>query len=206
MALVLYTHPQSRGRIARWMLEETGQPYEARIVAFGAPMKDPAYRAINPMGKVPALVHDGAVVTETAAICGYLAEAFPEADLLPGDRAGFWRWLLFAAGPLEQAIVSRSFGWEVAPEHRGRAGWGDFDTVLRVLCDHLRGRDFAVGDRFSAVDVYLGSQVGFGLLFGTLPSDPALAAYWERIADRPARLRAAEEDDRLLVERETTDG
>ena len=199
--LTLYTNPQSRGRIARWMLEETGEPYEARIVDYGSAMKGPDYTAINPMGKVPALVHDGAVVTEVMAICGYLAQAFPQAGLLPDDRAGFWRWMAFAAGPLEYAIVNRSFGWEAAPEHRGRIGYGDYDTVVRVLADHLRGRTYAVGDRFSAVDVVLGAQVGFGLRFGTLPSDPALAAYWEGIADRPAARRANETDDRLLAER-----
>jgi glutathione S-transferase len=199
--LTLYTHPQSRGRIARWMLEETGEPYEARIVEYGPAMKGPDYRAINPMGKVPALVHDGAVVTEVVAICGYLAEAFPQAGLLPEDRAGFWRWLAFTAGPLEYAIVNRSLGWDVAPDKRGRVGYGDYDTVVGVLRDHLRGRDYAVGDRFSAVDVALGSQVGFGLMFGTLPSDPAFVAYWDRIRDRPAARRAREIDDRLVAER-----
>jgi glutathione S-transferase len=204
MALTFYTHPMSRGRIARWMLEEVGEPYETRIVEYGPEMKGPDYRAINPMGKVPALVHDARVVTEVVAILGYLAEAFPQAGLMPEDRAGFWRWMLFTAGPLEYSVVSRSMGWEAEPEKRGRIGYGSFDDVLATLTAHFAARDFAVGDRFSVVDVALGSQIGWGLRFGTIPSEPALAAYWDRIKERPAHLRAAEIDDRLFAERTAT--
>ena len=112
MALTFYTHPMSRGRMVRWMLEEVGEPYEARVLDFGPPMKGGAYRAVNPMGKVPTLVHRGRVVTEAAAICAYLADAFPEAGLLPDDeeRADYWRWLFFAAGPVEHAVTNRHFG------------------------------------------------------------------------------------------------
>ncbi len=201
MALTFYTHPMSRGRIARWMLEEVGEPYETRIVEYGPEMKGPEYRAINPMGKVPALVHDGRVVTEVVAILGYLAEAFPQAGLIPEDRASFWRWMFFTAGPLEYAVVSRSMGWEAEPDKRGRIGYGSFDDVVATLTAHFAGRDYAVGDRFSVVDVALGSQIGWGLRFGTIPSEPALAAYWDRIKERPAHLRAAEIDDRLFAER-----
>lgn len=206
MALTFYTNPQSRGRIVRWMLEEVGEPYEARIVEYGPPMKAPEYRAINPMGKVPALVHDGRVVTEVAAILSYLAEAFPQAGLMPDDRAGFWRWMFFVAGPLEYSIVNRSFGWEVEPDKRGRVGYGSFEEVVATLAGHFKGRDYAVGDRFSVVDVALGSQIGFGLRFGTIPAEPAFTAYWDRIKDRPAALRAAEIDDRLLEERKAAHG
>ncbi len=204
MALTFYTHPMSRGRIARWMLEEVGEPYETRIVEYGPEMKGPEYRAINPMGKVPALVHDGRVVTEVVAILGYLAEAFPQAGLIPEDRASFWRWMFFTAGPLEYAVVNRSMGWEAEPDKRGRIGYGSFDDVVATLTAHFAGRDYAVGDRFSVVDVALGSQIGWGLRFGTIPSEPALAAYWDRIKERPAHLRAAEIDDRLFAERTAT--
>ncbi len=201
MTLTLYTNPMSRGRMARWMLEEIGEPYEARMLDFGPPMKSAEYRAINPMGKVPALVHDGRVVTEVAAIGGYLAETFPQASLMPEDRAGFWRWMAFTAGPLEYAVVGRSMGWEVAPDKRGRVGYGSFEEVVATLSAHFEGRSFAVGDRFSVVDVILGSQIGWGLRFGTIPAEPALVAYWDGIKTRPAHLRAAEIDDRLFAER-----
>lgn len=206
MALTLYTNPMSRGRIARWMLEEVGEPYEARILDYGPPMKGPEYRAINPMGKVPTLVHDGRVVTEVAAILSYLAEAFPQAGLMPEDRAGFYRWMFFGAGPLEYAIVNRSMGWEVQPEHRGRVGYGSFEAVIETLAGHLEDRAYFCDDRFTVVDVALGSQIGFGLRFGTIPSKPAFVAYWERLFDRPAGARAREIDDRLVAERQAAHG
>lgn len=207
MALTLYTNPMSRGRIARWMLEEVGEPYEARLLDFGPAMKGAEYRAINPMGKVPTLVHDDRIVTEVPAILAYLAEAFPQAGLMPEDRAGFHRWMFFGAGPLEYAIVNRSFGWEVTePQARGRLGYGSFEDVVATLAGHLQGRRYFCDDRFSVADVYLGSQIGYGLRFGTIPSESALVAFWDRIKERPAALRAAEIDDRLLAERKTAHG
>ena len=206
MTLTLYTHPMSRGRIARWMLEEVGEPYETRVVDYGPSMKGPEYRAINPMGKVPALVHDGRVVTEVNAILCYLAEAFPEAGLMPEDRAGFWRWMFFVAGPLEYAVVNRSLGFEVEPDKRGRLGYGSFDDVVATLAAHLKGRDYAVGDRFSVVDVALGSAIGFGLRSGMIPAEPVFEAYWERLFQRPAGARAREIDDRLVEERKAAHG
>jgi glutathione S-transferase len=206
MTLTLYTHPMSRGRIARWMLEEVGEPYEARVIDYGPQMKGPEYRAINPMGKVPALVHDGTVVTENAAILSYLAEVFPQAGLMPEDRAGFYRWMFFGAGPLEYAIVNRSLGWEVQPEHRGRVGYGSFEAVIETLAAHLKDRDYFCDDRFTVVDVALGSQIGFGLRFGTIPDEPAFVAYWQRLFARPAGARAREIDDRLVEERKAAHG
>ncbi|MCU0900702.1 MAG: glutathione S-transferase family protein [Cypionkella sp.] len=198
-ALTLYTNPMSRGRIARWMLEETGQPYTTVTLAYGAEMKAAAYRAINPMGKVPALVHDDRVVTETAAICTYLADAFPEAGLMPKDRAAFYRWMFFAAGPFEQAVVNASFGWKPGtPQEAGRTGYGSLETVVGTLSAHLDRGGHIVGDSFSAADVYLGGQIGWGLQFGTLPKTDALVAYWDRIKDRPAALRARALDDAAL--------
>ena len=134
MTLIFYTNPQSRGRIVHWMLEETGVPYETRAVAFGPEMKAPGYRAINPMGKVPALVHDGSVLTEAAAICVYLADRFPDKGLMPPAadpaRAAFFRWSFFAAGPLEQAVTAKALGWQV-PEGKGSmVGFGmRFNTI-----------------------------------------------------------------------------
>src|SRR4051794_33627229 len=117
--LVFYTHPMSRGRIVRWMLEEIGCPYRSEILAYGTTMKAPAYLAVNPMGKVPALRHADAIVTETPAICAYLADAFPDSGLAPppGDplRAPYYRWLFFAAGPLEAAATNKAMGFAVPP-------------------------------------------------------------------------------------------
>jgi glutathione S-transferase len=199
--LTLYTNPMSRGRIARWMLEETGVPYETRYLAYGAEMKTPAYRALNPMGKVPTLVHGDAVITEVAAICAYLAETFPAARLAPetdAERARFFRWLFFAAGPVEAAITNRSVGWEPSPEQRGRFGYGSFDAVVDALEVAVAGGAFIAGDRFTAADVYVGAQVGWGLQFGTLPKRDALAAYAARATDREAWRRAQALDDAAM--------
>ena len=120
--LVFYTNPMSRGRIIRWMLEEVGQPYRTEIIEYGPQMKSPPYTDINPMGKVPAIRHGDAVVTECAAICAYLADAFPQAGLAPApgsrDRAPYYRWLFFSAGPAEAAIINNVLGFVTPPERR----------------------------------------------------------------------------------------
>jgi len=200
--LVFYTHPASRGRIVRWMLEEVGQPYRTELMEYGPAMKAPAYRAINPMGKVPALKHGDAVVTETAAICAYLADAFPAAGLAPSTReplrGPYYRWLFFAAGPIEAAASNRALGF-VVPEDRVRMmGYGSFEEALDALEGAVSGRSFIVGDRFTAADVYVGSHLGFGMQFGTIEKRPAFEQYWQGLAARPAALRAKEIDDALL--------
>ncbi|WP_420342560.1 glutathione S-transferase family protein [Paenirhodobacter sp.] len=194
--LKLYTHPKSRGRIARWMLEETGRPYETEVMDYGAPLQSAAFRALNPMGKVPVLVAEGQVVTETAAICAFLAEACPEAGLapLPSERANYLRWMFFAAGPLEQAISARMFGFEPSAEQRRSVGFGDYDSTVIALAGWLTDHDHVTGVRFTAADVYVGSQVMFALSFGGLPAHPAFLAYRERLAARPAFRRASELD------------
>ena len=154
MTLTLYTNPMSRGQIARWMLEEVGQPYETVILDFTTGVKSPDYLAINPMGKVPAIVHDGAVVTECAAICSYLADAFPAANLapLPQERSAYYRWLFFAAGPVESAITNKALGF-VVPDGRERmAGYGTLDDVLNALEQAVSGDAWICGDQFTAAD------------------------------------------------------
>jgi glutathione S-transferase len=200
--LTFYTNPMSRGRIVRWMLEETGQPYDTVVLDYGAAMKSAEYRAINPMGKVPAVVHDGKVVTECAAICTYLAMAFPEAGLMADDTASFFRWMFFAAGPLEQAVVNTSFGWTPdTPQAAGRTGYGSLEAVTRALTGHLETNDYIADGRFTAADVYIGAQVGWGLQFGTIPANDVLAAYHARLKDRPARLAADAKDNALIPAR-----
>jgi glutathione S-transferase len=198
--IVFYTNPMSRGRIARWMLEETGAPYRTEILAYGPEMRSPAYLAVNPLGKVPAITHRGATVTECAAICAYLADAFPGAGLAPAphDRAAYYRWMFFAAGPLEAAVINASLGFEVPEDMRGRIGYADIATMLDALEGALSRGEHVAGAAFSAADVYVGSQIGWGLRFGTIEDRPAFRAYWERISARPAHLRATEIDDAAM--------
>jgi glutathione S-transferase len=203
--LILYTNPQSRGRIARWMLEEVGQPYETEVLDFATTMKAPAFLAINPMGKVPALRHGDAVVTEAAAICAYLADAFPQAKLAPppGDRlrAPYYRWLFFAAGPIEASVSNKAIGVQVPREREGMMGYGTVERAMAVLEQAVSQAEYLVGNSFTAADVYVGSHIGFGLMFGTIDKRPAFLKYWQRLSARPAALRAKEKDDALVATR-----
>ncbi|MCB2127627.1 MAG: glutathione S-transferase family protein [Rhodobacteraceae bacterium] len=200
--LVLYSNPMSRGRIARWMLEEVGRPYEVRYLEYGAPMKAPEYRAINPMGKVPTLVHGARIVTEYAAICAYLADTFPEAGLVPHDRSAYYRWLFFGAGPLEAAIITKALGWQVPEDRRGMVGFGSIETTYAALETALSNSPYLAGETFSAADVATGSQIGFGLQFGTIEARPAFTAYWDRIRTRPALIRANDADNAAMPAKE----
>lgn len=192
--LVFYTHPLSRGGIVHWMLEEIGAPYRTEILEFGAPMKSPEYLAINPMGKVPAIRHNGQIVTEAAAICAYLAEVFPDAGLTPepAARGDYYRWLFFVAGPLEMALSFNSQGLCPEPEMQVRLGFGSYESVVATLAGALAGKRYIAGERFSAADVYVGSHIGWGMQFGTLEKRPEFIAYWNGLKERPAHLRAVE--------------
>ena len=198
-SLVLYTNPRSRGRIARWMMEEVGIPYRTEVVPFGPAMKSGDYLSVNPMGKVPAILHEGVVVTEVAAICAYLADAFPVAGLAPpvDQRAEYYRWMFFAAGPLEAAVTNKALGVDVPAEREGMVGYGNFDLVVDTLANAVSTRQFIAGEKFSAADVYVGSHIGWGMQFGTLPKHPALVGYWDRLAQREAYKRGNELDDQL---------
>lgn len=200
-SLTLYTNPQSRGQIAHWMMEELGQPYETVWLDLEG-MKNANYLAINPMGKVPAVVHNGQVITEAAAICLYLADAFPEAGLLaaPERRADYFRWTFFTAGPVEQAVTSRALGWS-APDRSAMLGFGSFEATIAALTQHLERNQFVCGDRFTAADVYVGSAVEFGLLFKTIPTSPVFEAYAERIGSRLARKRAKALNEERLAQK-----
>ena len=202
--LVFYTNPQSRGRIARWMLEEVGQPYETEVLNYASNMKAPAYLAINPMGKVPALRHGDAVVTETAAICAYLADAFPQAKLAPPAsdrmRAPYYRWMFFAAGPVEAATSNKALNFVVPPERERMIGYGTFADTMNALESAVSKEEYLLGDNFSAADVYVGSAIGFGLMFGTIEKRPAFEQYWQRLSVRPTYSRAKELDDALVAQ------
>ncbi|HEY5722138.1 MAG TPA: glutathione S-transferase family protein [Allosphingosinicella sp.] len=203
-SLTLYTNPMSRGRIARWMLEEVGEPYETVLLEYGTAMKGADYLAVNPMGKVPAIRHGDTVVTEAAAICAYLADAFPEKGLAPpvGDpaRGPYYRWMFFAAGPVESAVTGKSLGLLAPAEKKMMAGYGSFEETIDALEQAVSGSDYICGDRFSAADVYVGSQIGWGMMFGSIEKRPAFEDYFGRISRRPAAIRASEIDDAIIAD------
>ena len=198
--LIFYTNPMSRGQIARWMLQETGADYQTEIIEYGDQMKSDEYLQINPMGKVPAIKHKGKVITETAAICAYLADVFPQANLAPAieDRADYYRWLFFGSGPLESAITNRSLGVEVSDDQQRMAGYGTYERTLNVLEDLLSDRGYVCGDKFTAADVYIGSHISFGLMFKTLEPRTAFEEYAAKLSGRTAFIKAKQIDAALM--------
>ena len=199
--LVFYTSPMSRGRIVRWMLEEVGVPYRTELMDFATSAKSAKYLAINPMGKVPALTHGATVVTECAAICAYLADAFPQAGLAPalGERGAYYRWMFFAAGPVEAAVTDKSLGVVIPPGRQGMVGYGGFDLMLDALEGAVSKTDYVAGNRFTAADVYVGSQIGWGMQFNSFEKRPAFERYVARVYDRPAAAKARKIDDDLIA-------
>lgn len=198
--LVFYFNPMSRARIVRWMIEETGAPYRAEMVEFGPAMKSPEYLAVNPMGKVPAIRHGKTIITECAAICAYLADAFPAARLAPpvSDRGDYYRWLFFAAGPLEAAVSNNALGLQVPADKQGMIGYGTYKAVMDTLEQAVKGKRHIAGEHFSAADVYVGAHIGWGLQFGSIEKRPAFVEYHKHVSDRPAARRAAELDDAAM--------
>ena len=192
--LVFYHNPMSRGRIVHWMLEEVGVPYQTKVLSFEKrEHKSPDYLAINPMGKVPAIVHNGIVVTEAAAICAYLADAFPKAGLAPalGDpaRGTYYRWMFFAAGCIEPALVDKMLA-RPPVEREITIGYGNYESTVAAIEKALAPGPWILGERFSAADVYVGSEIGWGLYTKSLDPRPALQKYFERCTQRPAHQRA----------------
>lgn len=202
-----YTNPMSRGQIARWALHEAGADYEQHLLEYGGSMKNADYLAINPMGKVPAIVRGKDVVTECAAIGAYLADAYPEAGLAPkhDERADYYRWMFFAAGPVEQAVVARSMGWSLPEDKQAMAGFGSYDMVVDVLDDFLQGRDYVCGDRFTMADVYFGSQIIWGVAFGSLPKRDAFTIYADRLTTREAYEAGKAIDNNLIGKMQGSD-
>ncbi|MGW8279244.1 glutathione S-transferase family protein [Sphingomonas aurantiaca] len=201
MTLTLYTNPMSRGRIARWMLEEVGEEYDTVILDYDTTMKAEPYLSINPMAKVPAIVHNHKTVTECAAICAYLADTFPDAELGPRDeeRADYYRWLFFAAGPVEAATGNRALGVVPDAAQQRMIGYGSFERVIDVLEQAVAAHPYIAGARFTAADVYVGSQVIWGMQFGWLPKRDAFVTYAANLTNRAAYLRAAALDDATMA-------
>lgn len=193
--LTFYTNPQSRGQMVRWMLEEVGAPYDTELPTYGGTMKAEPYLSVNPMGKVPAIKHGDKVVTEVAAICAYLADAFPEAGLAPqpAERADYYRFLFFAAGPLEQAFSLKAVNYEVPPDKQALFGFGNHENAFAALTRMLEGRDYITG-KFSAADLYVASMLGFMMMFGGLERKEPFASYVARCTDREAYRRARQKD------------
>jgi len=199
--LTLYHAAPSRSSIARWMLEELGEPYDLRLLSLAkGEQREPDYLAVNPMGKVPALKHGNTVVTEAAAICTYLADEFPHARLnVPvGDprRGAYLKWLFFAPSCIEPAITDRAFPRKEEPR-RGTLGYGDFDTVMTVVAAAVEPGPYLMGEQFTAADVVLGSTLRWGMMFGLLPKRPEFVAYVGRLEQRPALKRAVALDQEL---------
>jgi glutathione S-transferase len=199
-----FTNPMSRGQIGRWALHEAGAEYDQVLVDWAS--KPASLLAANPMGKVPTIVHHTVngdfTISEAAAICAYLADAHPLHELAPRDteRADYYRWMFFAAGPVEQAIVSKSMGWDVAKDREMMVGFGSLDRVLDTLEAHFDANEWVCGERFTMADVYVGSQVDWGLTFGSIPPRPAFAGYAERLQARDAYKAAKAVDNTLIQE------
>lgn len=201
--LTLYHAAPSRSSIVRWMLEEIGEPYEIQLLSLSkGENRAPDYLAVNPMGKVPALRHGGAVMTEAAAICAYLADEFPRAKLsVPiGDprRGPYLKWLFFGPSCIEPAMMDRAFPRK-EEARRAALGYGDFDTVIKVLIDAVASGPYILGEQFTAADVVIGSTLRFGMLFKLLPEQPEFTAYTGRMAQRPALQRAEAKDKELAA-------
>lgn len=197
--LIFYTNPQSRGRIIRWMLEEVGVRYQTEIVPYDQ-LRSESYLAVNPMGKLPSIKHGGHVVTECAAICAYLADVFPQAGLGPLDneKADYYRWLFYAAGPVEAAVSNKAAGWEPNEQQQRMFGYGTFDKVVAVLDELFSLRDYVCGERFTAADVYVGSHIMFAMQFNLLPELDSFRRYRDRLSRREAHKRATELDNQAI--------
>ncbi|HWW19587.1 MAG TPA: glutathione S-transferase family protein [Steroidobacteraceae bacterium] len=201
--IVFYTSPMSRGRMIQWMLEETGAPSRVELVDLQKnEQKNPKFLAINPMGKVPAIVHRGVVVTECAAICTYLADAFPAAQLAPKSddpaRGTYLRWMFFGAGCVDPGLMDRMLQ-RPTPERYQALGYGRFEDMIAVLEKAITPGPYILGERFSAADLYISAQIGFGLMTKTLEASPAFQAYAARCNDRPAYQRALAKTEELTV-------
>lgn len=200
--MTLYTHPQSRGRVVRWMLEEIGQPYDVKVMTFGGDIKSPAYLELNPMGKVPTLTHNGTVITEVVAICTYLADKFPEAGLAPAldspERGSYYRWLFFVAGPYEMATTAKAYGWEITDDNASAVGCGHIQDTLNTIEQTLAKQPYLCGDQFTTADLLMASYIGWHTMMKVLEPNPVFAQYLERCGNRAAARRADNLDDALM--------
>ena len=199
--LVLYHAAPSRSSVARWMLEEVGEPYDIHLLSLkNGDQRKPEYLAINPQGKVPALKHKGVVTTEVAAICAYLADEFPKAKLaIPvGDprRGAYFTWLFFGPSAIEPAMMDKGFPRSNAPP--GTAiGYRDLDQVLDVVEHAVAKGPYLMGEQFTAADVVIGAGLRWGMMFKMIPEREQFKTYVGRLSQRPALQRADAKDKEL---------
>ena len=202
--VTFFHSPQSRSAGVLILLEELGADYELHVLNLKKGEQRRAdYLAVNPMGKVPAIVHDGALVTEQGAVYAYLADLYPEAGITPaiGDplRGPYLRWLFFYGSSFEPALVDKSLKREPAPP--ATSPYGDYDTMMKTLVEQLGDGPYLLGERFTAVDVLWGTALRWTTMFKLVPETPAIQAYIERVTTRPAALRAAKIDADILAAR-----
>lgn len=197
--LTLYHASPSRSSIVLWVLEEIGEPYDIHLLSLkNGDNRKPDFLAINPMGKVPALRHGDTVITETAAICTYLADEFPGAKLnvpIGTPRRGIYlKWLFFGPGCLEAAVTDRAAPRKEEPR-RGMLGYGDFDTTMNVIAQAVAKGPYLMGEQFTAADVVIGANIRWGMMFKMVPERKEFIDYAARIAARPAAKRAQAKDE-----------
>lgn len=200
--MTFYTHPWSRGRIVRWMLEEVGADYEVVVKEFGGSIKAPDYLAINPMGKVPALVHGDVVITEVSAICTYLADRFPQKNLAPPidspERGTYLRWIFFIAGPLEMATTAKAFNWRIDAENAQAVGCGFITDAINAMELAIKNAPYICGDQFTTADVLAASYLGWEMQQKVIEERASFREYVNRLEKRPAAIRANQLDDAIL--------
>jgi len=198
--IIFYTNPDSRGRMIRWLLEELDLDYQVKLLGFGPEMKTSSFLKINPLGKVPALIHKERVITESGAIICYLADTFSSKNLAPleRERADYYRWMFFAAGPLELIMADRLRRVE---NQMGRQAFvshgGNHEATLNTLRQALGQHRYIAGERFTAADIYVGYQIALGMFFKVIPRDPVFVAYWKKVRSRDCFLKAKKLDDAL---------
>ncbi|MGM0769153.1 MAG: glutathione S-transferase family protein [Pseudomonadota bacterium] len=201
--ITLYSHPMSRGRVVRWMLEELEVPYHLEVLEFGPAMKTPDYLALNPMGKVPVIRHGNTVVTEVAAICAYLADQFPDKQLAPAsgspERGPYYRWLFFMAGPFEMATSAKAYNWRIDDDNVQAVGCGRLEDVVTALEQALSKGPYICGEQFTAADVVVSSYLWWEMMQTHLEPRPVFQDYVARTEARPAAKRANELDDALVA-------
>lgn len=202
--IVFYHNPMSRARMVHWMLEEVGAPYRIELVNLQkGEQKKPAFLVVNPMGKLPAIMHRGTVITETSAICAYLADAFPVAGLSPRwdepVRGTYLRWMFFGAGCVDSALIDRMLSRPV-PERTSALGYGRYEDVIDTLEKAITPGPYILHERFSAADVYIGSQLGFGMMTKALEPRPSFQSYVGRLSQRPAFKRFEAQSEKLLAQ------
>jgi glutathione S-transferase len=201
--IILFHSPNTRSSGTLVLLEELGALYELRVLNMQAgEQRQPAFLAVNPLGKVPAILHGDVLVTEQPAIYLYLADLFPGAGLTPplGDvrRGPYLRWMVFYAACFEPAVVDRAMKRE--PSSAMMSPYGDFDAVMAAVNAQLRAGPFFLGEQFSAADVLWGSALRWTTMFGIVPETPGIKAYIERTTNRPAALRVREQDAALAAQ------